>query len=149
MKKPAQLVIAGLTAAVLGTAASSAFAMSPGCRGMEGGMMSQGGKAAEFIEKRQAELHKKLKLGAEQEAAWKTFTEKMRAMPPQERPNRDEMRALSTPERLDRMLAMAKEREKLMETRAAAVKEFYAALTPEQRKLFDDQAFRHGRHFRQ
>ena len=151
MKKSAKLILAMLAAAGF-AAASSAYAMGPGCGPMEGGTMFQGGpmsgKAAEFREKRQAELHKKLNLSADQEAAWKTFSEKMQAALPQNRPDREEMRKLSAPERMDKMLAMMKEGEKHMEARAAALKEFYAVLTPEQRKLFDEQAARHGRRFR-
>lgn len=151
MKKSANLILALLAAAGF-AAASSAHAMGPGCHPMDGGMMFQGsptsGKAAEFREKRLAALHDKLKLSAEQEAAWKTYGEKMQAALPQNRPDREEIRKLSTPERLDKMLALMKEGEKHMEARAAAVKEFYAVLTPEQRKLFDEQMAKHGRRFR-
>jgi Spy/CpxP family protein refolding chaperone len=150
MKKAAKFVLIGLATVAIGTGVSSAFAGSPGCRNMEGGMMSHSdkGKFAKFIEKRQAELHKKLNLTAEQEPAWNTFAEKMKATMPQGRPDKEEMRKLSTPERLDKMLARMKEGEKQMETRAATIKEFYAALTPEQRKVFDEQSHSHGRHFR-
>jgi len=153
MKNTSKFALVALAAIAIGTAASSAFAMSPGCR--DGGMMFQSGasgdskdKMAAFIEKRQAELHQQLKLSAEQEPAWKTFSEKMQAALPQERPNREEMRKLSTPERMDKMLALMKGHEQQLETRAAALKAFYAVLTPEQRKLFDEQAARHGRRFR-
>lgn len=148
MKKTSKLILAALAAAGF-AAASSAYAMAPGCGPMDGGMMFQGGpmsgKMAEFREKRQAALHDKLNLSTEQETAWKTYIEKMQAALPQNRPDREEMRKLSTPERMDRMLAMMKEGEKHMEARVAAIKEFYAVLTPEQRKLFDEQPLWHGR----
>jgi len=153
MKNTSKFALVALTAIAIGAAASTAFAMSPGCG--DGGMMSQGGlsgdskgKIATFIEKRQAELHQQLKLSAEQEPAWKTFSEKMQAALPQDRPNREEMRKLSTPERMDKMLAVMKAHEQQLEIRAAAIKEFYAVLTPEQRKQFDEQSARHGRRFR-
>ncbi len=155
MKNTSKFALVGLSAIAIAAAASSAFAMSPGCRGMDGGMMFQGGlsgdsqgKMAAFIEKRQAELHKQLNLSTEQEPAWKTFTEKMQAALPQDRPNREEMRKLSTPERMDKMLALMKAHEQQMETRAAAIKELYAVLTPEQRKQFDEQPAWKGRRFR-
>ena len=153
MKNTSKFALVGLAAIAVGAAASSAFAMSPGCG--EGGMMFQGaasgdskGKFAAFIEKRHAELHKQLNLSAEQEPAWKAFTENVQAALPQGRPNREELRKLSTPERMDKMLATMKEREKQMESGAAAIKEFYAVLTPEQRKQFDEQSAWKGRHSR-
>jgi periplasmic protein CpxP/Spy len=155
MRNPAKFVLVGLVSIAIGAVASSAFANPPGCRNMEGGMMFQGdpsggdkGKFAKFIEKRQTELHNKLKLTAEQEPAWNTFTEKMKATLPQGRPNWEEMSKLNTPERMDKMLARMKEGEKQMETRAATIKAFYATLTPEQRKVFDEQSPPHGRRFR-
>lgn len=147
MKKSAKLIIALLAAAGF-AAASSAYAMGPGCRPMDGGMMFQGGpmsgKMGDYMAKRQAALHDKLKLSAEQEAAWKTYIEKTQAAWPQNWPNWNEMRKLSTPERMDKMLATMKEREKHMEARVAAIKEFYDILAPEQRKLFDEQGSWHG-----
>jgi Spy/CpxP family protein refolding chaperone len=99
----------------------------------------------ERMAKRQAELHDKLKLTPAQEPAWKTFAERMQpgAMPA--RPDRAELAKLSAPERMERHLAMMKEHEKRMTARLAAVKEFYAVLTPDQQKVFNDQ-FGHGRH---
>lgn len=144
MKTSTKFLLAGLTAATLGAATFPAFAMPPGCDGMGGGMMSQGGpwdgskgRFAEQSEKRQAALHKKLNLSAEQETAWKAYTEKMQTLQQSTRPVPGEMRLLSTPERLEKMQAMMKEHGKFMETRIAAIKEFYDVLTPEQRKVFD------------
>ncbi len=91
----------------------------------------------ERMAKRQAELHDKLKLTAEQEPAWKSFTEKMKPANPPTRPDRAEMDKLTAPERMERGLAMMKEREKIMADRLTAVKEFYAVLTLEQQKVFN------------
>jgi Spy/CpxP family protein refolding chaperone len=149
MKTSTKFLLAGLTAAALGAATLPAFAMPPGCNGMGGGMMSQGGpwdgtntRFAEQAEKRQAALHKKLNLSAEQETAWKAYTEKMQAISQSVsgRPEPGEMRLLSTPERLEKMQSMMKEHEKYMEGRIAAIKAFYDVLTPEQRKVFDAMA---------
>ncbi|WP_075111698.1 Spy/CpxP family protein refolding chaperone [Noviherbaspirillum massiliense] len=97
----------------------------------------------ERMAKRQAELHDKLKLNATQEGAWKTFAEKMKPAERPARPSREEMAKLSVPERMDRMLALMKEREARMTERVAATKQFYATLTPEQQKIFNEQ-FRPG-----
>lgn len=93
----------------------------------------------ERMAKRQAELHDKLKLTAAQGPAWKSFTEKMKPANPPARPDRAEMDKLTAPERMERGLAMMKEREKIMADRLTAVKEFYAVLTPEQQKVFNDE----------
>jgi Spy/CpxP family protein refolding chaperone len=42
-------------------------------------------------------------------------------------------------ERMERMLAHMKEEQTRMEARLAATKKFYARLTPEQRKVFDEE----------
>jgi Spy/CpxP family protein refolding chaperone len=92
-------------------------------------------------------LHDKLKLTPAQEPAWKTFAERMQPLDRPARPDRAELEKMSAPERMERALAMMKEHEKRMTDRLAAVKEFYAVLTPEQQKVFNDE-FAHPRHRR-
>ena len=96
------------------------------------------------MEQRDAMLKAQLKLTGAQEGAWKTFTEArkpaaMQTMP--QRPDPIEMAKLTTPERLDKMKALRTERmtamNAAMEKHEAATKTFYAALTPEQQKVFD------------
>ena len=99
-----------------------------------------GSKMAAFHAKHMARLHDKLKLTAAQEPAWKTFTEKTKPDPARRMAASAELAKMNTPERMDRMLALMKEGEARMAERVAAVKEFYAQLTPEQQKTFDDQA---------
>jgi hypothetical protein len=53
------------------------------------------------------------------------------------RPERGEFENLTTPERIDRMRAMRTTRNAEMDRRADATKTFYAALSPQQKKLFD------------
>ncbi|HWQ94699.1 MAG TPA: Spy/CpxP family protein refolding chaperone [Gammaproteobacteria bacterium] len=135
------IFLIGLVAIGLGTASALALADT------ECGLMGAGsGKFAERIEKRQAELHDKLKLTSVQETAWKSFHEKMKPTESHKRPDRSELSALHAPERLERMLATMKEHESRMADRVAAVKEFYAVLTPDQQKLFDDQFSKHSKH---
>lgn len=100
-------------------------------------------------------LKDKLQLAPTQEAAWSTFTQTMQPGPRPDGVERKAMREdfanLTTPERLDRMQAMAEKRQARMADRAAAVKSFYAQLTPAQQQVFDAEAMpqdRHGKHHR-
>jgi protein CpxP len=102
-------------------------------------------KYSEFIKSRQSELHEKLNLSASQEAAWNDFVVKSKPDEQKTRPNWSELSKLSAPDRLDRILAMKKDRLQTMESHIKAVKTFYAQLTPEQKKVFDE-SFLHPRH---
>jgi protein CpxP len=100
-------------------------------------------KFAEFMAKRQAALKDKLKITAAQEGAWTSYTSALK--PPAQRParaDRAELEKLTTPQRIDRMQAMKAQRDAEMTKRADATKSFYAALSPEQQKVFDAEAFR-------
>ncbi|MDM5176262.1 Spy/CpxP family protein refolding chaperone [Massilia sp. DJPM01] len=95
---------------------------------------------------RQARLHDQLKLSAAQEPAWAAFTA---ASKPGQRPARGERgqwASLTAPERMEKQLDMAKQHVAAMETRLAALNTFYAALTPEQKKVFDEHSMRRGHH---
>ena len=54
-----------------------------------------------------------------------------------QRPDRAEMEKMAAPERMEKMLGMMKDREARMSSHLAALKTFYAILTPEQKKTFD------------
>ncbi len=107
---------------------------------MHARMHGGGEQMAAMHAKHLAKLHDKLKLTAQQEPAWKAFTDKAKPDLAKRQAAREELSKLATPARLDRMLALMKEGEARMAEHAAAVKEFYAQLTPEQQKLFDDHA---------
>lgn len=96
---------------------------------------------AERQARRLALLKAQLKLDAGQEGAWKTFTEAMKPQP-HKRPAPEEMAALTTPERIDRMQALKAERDAHQTRRANAVKTFYAVLTAEQKRSFDAATLR-------
>ena len=150
----------GLTAVAMATGASvyaqSAAQSSPsmdkpggmgmhGADGMDHAKMAEKMKAG--MEKHQKELHDKLKLTAAQEPAWKTFTDAIApgAMPAH--PDRATLDKMTAPERMEKMLAMSKERQAKMEGHLAALKTFYAVLTPEQKKILDTTHNRmHDRH---
>ncbi len=94
-------------------------------------------------------LHAALKLTAAQEPAWTAF---VAAMTPAAHATVDDTAVanLSAPERMEKHIAMAKTRIAAMETHLAALKTFYATLTAEQKKTFDDNAMAggHGQHMR-
>ncbi len=97
-----------------------------------------------------AMLHEKLKLTAAQEPAWATFGASMKsnAKPGERgaRMDRTALKAMSAPERMETRIARSKEHISRQETRLASLKTFYAVLTPEQQKVFDDnvQGGEHG-----
>lgn len=142
-------LMAGLISAGVGTIALTAYADEAGChdKAAHRDFRHDRDSFAEQIGKWKVELHDKLKVKPEQETAWNTFIEKMKPAQPKERPDWAEFSKLPAPERMDKMLEMMKVRESQMENRLAAVKDFYATLTPEQQKVFDDEfSLRFSRH---
>ena len=148
MKKWNKQILAIAAAVGLGAAsmASGVFAGPPGDGYGPGYGYEQpekdGAKRAErwkgFMEKRHAELHGKLKLAASQEGAWKTYTDATMAnMTPPKPQDRGDFDSISAPERMEKAIDMMKERQARMESQLAALKTFYATLTPEQQKVFD------------
>ena len=156
----------GLIAAALATAfvGLSATAIAQGMGGMSHGMHMQhtaqasteAGKPdmsqrhAQRMERmqkyhaeRQAKLKAELKLTPAQEPAWNAFVARTAHEPrAMQSGAREDWSKLTTPERLDKMQALKTERDAQMAKRIDATKSFYAALTPEQQKVFDTQA--HG-----
>lgn len=159
MKHLRATLVSGLMAAGLASAVHAAPPMPAGPAPDQGGMqqgMQQGMQHGaehyrEAMARRQAALHDKLKLTGSQEAAWKTYTEAIR--PPQAegqpgRANRADWEKLSAPERMEKMLSMMKAREARMTTHLAAMKTFYATLSPLQQQVFNDNVGgrMHARH---
>lgn len=105
-------------------------------------------KHAERRAQREAKLRAELKLSAQQEPAFAAF---LAAGKPAGRPQardangeRAKFAALPAPQRMERMIERQKQRTARMEARLAALNNFYAVLTPEQKKVFDSQAMRGG-----
>ncbi|PMQ18338.1 Spy/CpxP family protein refolding chaperone [Janthinobacterium sp. AD80] len=135
----ASLTVHAQEAAASAPAASTqAKPMHEGHRGGPRG--ERGGNPAERMAKYQARLHDKLKLTAAQEPAWATFTAANAPKKPMGdwKAKREAMAKLSAPERMEQWIAMSKERIASQESRLAALKTFYAVLTPEQKKVLDD-----------
>jgi hypothetical protein len=81
-----------------------------------------------------------LKLTQAQEADWKAWSDKVnqaRSEKKEARPGFEAMKALSAPERLQKMIEFGKTRQAALEEILAATQTFYATLAPEQRKTFD------------
>jgi hypothetical protein len=90
------------------------------------------------IVKNQSALHDKLDLSVVQEPAWQAFVESMPMPSKPNRPDRITMEKLTTPERMEQQLTALREQEAKMTANLLALKTFYAALTPDQQKEFDD-----------
>lgn len=151
MLKPLALTLA------MAVAGFSAYAAGPaeGYAGMGGGMamhegMGHHGKGQmdparmqARMDKRNANLKAQLKITASQEAAWTTYVTAMK--PPATMVAKStewaEIAKLPTPERIDKMKALRSQRMAEMSTtmdkHGEATKALYAALTPEQQKVFD------------
>ena len=104
---------------------------------------------AVFVQKRLAKLKSALSITPEQEPRWSTFSNTvMQQM--------DQMKAAhqqrtdhpaTAPERIDRQIAMMKQRAASFETVGQAAKGLYAALTPDQQRIADQKLMRwHGQH---
>ncbi len=123
-----------------GSAPAGVHRMAPG--GMPGRFGHAHDPAAmqKRFDAHMAELKKSLQLTPAQEGAWTEFSNAMRppATPPQ-RPDREALEKMTTPQRLDQMQAMRKQHQEQMDKREAATRAFYTRLTPEQQKRFDEQ----------
>jgi hypothetical protein len=135
-------LLIGISAITLAAGACAAQAA-----GDQAGGGGQDGKFAERMkarmEKRAAELHDKLHLNASQEAAWNAYIARMKPANPPTRPDRAALDKMTAPERMEFMLTRMKEHEQKLADRIAATKDFYAVLSPEQKKTFDD-SFKFG-----
>lgn len=109
-----------------------------GCGPMEGGWGGFREHRDERMQQHQKALHDALKLSPEQEGAWKKFSESMQPPAKAERGKPEEGAKLTMPERAEKMLELAKQRQERMGEHLAALKTFYATLTPEQKKTFDE-----------
>lgn len=148
-------------AAVLATSALVALAQSgPGPNAGPGagpGMHQPDGerhalqqkRMEEHMAKRAVDLKAKLKLSAEQESNWNAFLAAMKPPARASMPKPEEMAKLSTPERLDKMNELRKQRDAAFEQRDAATRSFYGTLNADQKKVFDEntaRSHRHGHH---
>lgn len=118
-----------------GTEAGKAGAMDPAR------LAERQKKMTERHAARMTQLKTELKITAAQEPAWNAYVTRT-AHEPRKPVAAEDWSKLTTPQRLDKMQALKAERDAEMSKRIDATKSFYAALTPEQQKVFDTQS--HG-----
>ncbi len=139
MNKSVKMIMAGVAIAAL---SASVYARGGDCDGwgsgpMMGGMNTE--RMAKMHDTRMAALHDKLKLNAKQESAWQKFAALPPVMGNVTRPDPKELDKLNAPQRMEKGLEQMRAMETKMAEHLAALKEFYAVLTPEQQKIFDEQ----------
>ena len=123
-----------LLAAGIGAFVAAPAMADPGC-GHMGGNTEQ---RAKMMEQHHNRLHEALKLSAEQEPAWQKLMDAEQIKPALSGGKPEDWAKLNTPARAEKMLELTKARQEHMAEHVAALKTFYAVLTPEQQKAFDD-----------
>jgi Spy/CpxP family protein refolding chaperone len=123
------LLVAGVSAFVAGPVMAD-----PVC----GHMGGHTERHARMMEQHHTQLHEALKLSAEQEPAWKKLMESEQSGPAMGGGPAEDWAKLNTPERAEKMLELSKARQVQMAEHVSALKAFYAVLTPEQQKTFED-----------
>jgi Spy/CpxP family protein refolding chaperone len=147
---------AGALTLVAAAAVMAAPDASAGCPGMGPGMGRMGmmhsghggpmwgGEPGAMAEQHLAQFKTQLKITAAQEPAWSAFaakaTEQVKAMQAQRAQVQQGADAkTAAPDRMDKHIDQMKQRLAGMEAMSASVKSLYAALTPEQRVIADQQ----------
>jgi len=146
MKRTQKIVLALITTIGIGAMASSyatGMGMGPG-----GGCAMAGKKMANpaQIDSHLAKMKKDLKIGSDQEEAWSAFaniikqqkTEMMSAMQEKMQQRTSKVQpAQAAPDRIGERIQFMKQRVAGMETVAAAMKQLYGVLTPQQKEILD------------
>jgi hypothetical protein len=139
------LVTLGLAASAQTAAPATGGAPATTTTAREGHGRMDPAKMQERMTKRLDSLKQKLQLSSGQEGSWTAFVAALKPNQMQ-RPDRAEFAKLSTPERIDRMRELRATRMVEMDKRGDATKTFYATLTADQKKVFDDETARRGEH---
>lgn len=132
-------------AAVLGLGLVVSAAAQDHGSGPSGPPGPRGGDRQKLFEdmqhRREQRLRDLLQIKPDQETAFRTFVSSLEQLRPERRLHADApggRAALTTPERLDRAAQRLAEAQQRLQKASVAVKTFYAALSPEQRKAFDE-----------
>ncbi len=136
MIRPRHLIQSLLVASTLGAVAIPALADAPCGRMGDGSGYRE--HRAEHMEQHHKKVHDALKLTPEQDVAWKKLVDSEHPMHKPEAGKAEDWAKLTTPERAEKMLERMKTHEAAMASHIVVLKEFYAVLTPEQKKIFDD-----------
>lgn len=143
MNKTVKMLLAAIAIVAVSAAAYARGGEDCGYGGMMG---RDSARMEKYHEQHLATLHDKLKLTAPQESAWNKFAAIKPMADPANRPDPAEMQKLNAPQRLEKGLEHMKTMEAKMTEHLAALKEFYAVLTPEQQKILDGQMPKFGDH---
>ena len=143
-----QLLVA-FTVLGMGSAAFAVQAQTAAPEGRHGHAASQQERMAKWGEhfaKRQAKIHDALQLSAGQESAWAAYQAAIKpAAGAMMQGDRAAWATLSAPDRMQKMIAMAKQHTAAMESHLSALNTFYSVLTPAQKKAFDAATMHGGR----
>ncbi len=137
-----------LAAGLSGVAIAQGLGKPGGCDGMgPGRQVGMKFDPAERVEKHLDYLKYQLKITADQESMWNAYSEKMKAEAGKGmRAMRDAVDdKLSAPEYMAKMQSLMEERLAAMKGVHESFGRLYAALTPEQKKIADQQAVQLGR----
>jgi periplasmic protein CpxP/Spy len=143
------LVTAAALLGLAGSAAAQAPAPADGQRAHANDQQHH--KRGEHMAMRQQRLHDTLQLTASQEPAWAAFAASMKPAGDAMRAHhadRAAMLAMPAPQRMEKAIERSKQRTARMEQRLAALKSFYAVLSPAQQKAFDAQAMHGGQRWK-
>lgn len=138
MRFPTRSLMAATTALAL-LAGATAMAHTPG----QPDGARQAHKAQHMAQHRaegQAKLKADLKITPAQEAAWTRYVDAHQPPKTAERPDRAAWAQLTTPQRLDQMMAHQAERDAHRTQAMNATRALYAALDAGQQQLFDSRA---------
>jgi hypothetical protein len=143
-------VLIALAALSLGGAAVAAEQQAPAQQGQHHQWTQQErdarraefqAKMAEHMKQRAQKLHDALQLTGAQEQAWNGFVASM--MPVHhdgaKRGDFRGMANLQAPQRMRKMIELSRQRTAMMESRLSALDSFYSVLSPQQKKVFDEQ----------
>ncbi len=141
------LSIAGMSTLTIGLASDQAFAQdtTPPVQGprmmmhQRGPMMDPAAFKAR-LEQRLERLHAQLKLTSDQEPAWTAYRADSLSridMFTKDRPAPGSLRDADAITRLEKMLEMTKQHEKVLTQQLESTRTFYTKLTPEQQKTFN------------
>jgi Spy/CpxP family protein refolding chaperone len=144
-------VLIALTVLGMGSAAAAVQAQTATSEGRHANAATQQERMAKWGEhfaKRQAKLHDALQLNGGQESAWAAYQAsiKPKAGMMGMHGDRAAWAAMPAPARMEKMIAMSKQRTAMMESRLGALNTFYSVLSPAQKKVFDENTRGGGHH---
>jgi hypothetical protein len=141
MKSPfLRIALAAVIGFGLACSAAAQDRAPPGARGADRQRLFE-----DMQHRREQRLHDLLQIKPDQEAAFRAFAGAVEQARAQRGPEPDApSTALTTPERLDRAARRLAGAQARLQKTSAAVKTFYAVLTPDQRKAFDALPLRFG-----